>query len=200
MANTLGIKRGWHYDSANSRLDFYVNGTRVGGITTSAMTIPTGIELDMESGSTLTIAGTLTATDKIDSAHYAAASIDKEHLASEIYQELAVCLADGIYDNETITGAYRAWSACTLIRVIYHTDQAIGTSLGIDVVDGATDGNGSDVIDSCSDNLNGSDINDVTTPYALSAGDYLNVVVDDITASSTIRVTAILKVPLGAAT
>ncbi len=188
--NAAAIKRGWHYDSVNSRLDFYVNGTRVGGITTSAMTIPTGIELDMESGSTLTIDGNLTATAKIV----------KSSLNSEVYQELAVCLADGIYDNETITGAYRAWSACTLIRVIYHTDQAIGTSLGIDVVDGATDGNGSDVIDSCSDNLNGSDINDITTPYALSAGDYINVVVDDITASSTIRVTAILKIPLSTAT
>ncbi|KKL26405.1 hypothetical protein LCGC14_2395650, partial [marine sediment metagenome] len=80
------------------------------------------------------------------------------------------------------------------------SDAAIGTSLGIDVVDGATDGNGSDVIDSCSDNLNGSDVNALTTPYALSAGDYINLVVDDITNSIYIRVDIHYRVPLSTAT
>lgn len=162
---------------------------RVGG--TAGVEIP--------SGSTLTINGTFTSTDKLDSDDYAADSIDKEHLASEIYAIEPVCYS-GQLDNDTIVGLYKCWSACTVIRVCYWTSQALGSGLGIDVVDGETDGTGSSVIDSCSDNLNGSDVNDLTTPHALSAGDYINLVVDNVTNSTHISVIILLKVPLGAAT
>jgi hypothetical protein len=67
--------------------------------------------------------------------------------------------------------------------------------VGIDVVDGGTDGSGTDVIDSSEDNLNGLDHNTLSTPYALSAGDHLNVTVDDID-STYVYVKITLEVPL----
>ena len=36
------IHSGWRYDSANSRLDFYYRGTRVGNINASGLTAATG--------------------------------------------------------------------------------------------------------------------------------------------------------------
>jgi len=175
---------------ASYYFDFDASGPR--------LVVPSGVELDCESGSTLTIAGTLTATDKIDSVHYAATSIDKEHLATEIYTIEPITIA-GTFDNETFV-VYRCWSACTVVGVLYDTSQLIGTTSGIDIVDGGSAGAGTDVIDSCSDNLNGIDYNALTTPYALSAGDYVNVTFDDLTASTRIAVTILLKVPVGAAT
>ena len=180
---------GWRRDDNNSRLDFYYEGTRVGHIDTSGLTVASALEIfgDLDD-------------DSVNSEHYVANSIDKEHLAPEIYAIESVCLNGEGLDTQTIKGLYKCWSACTVIRVSYFTDQALGSSVGVDVVDGATDGNGSGVIDSCSDNLNGSDINDLTTPYDLSAGDYINVVIDNITASTFISVIILLKVPLGTAT
>jgi len=127
-----------------------------------------------------------------------ATCVDKADLATEVYQELVIPVSFTL-DNQTVK-LYKCWSACTVVRVAYFTNQACGTNLGIDVVDGGTAGAGTTVIDSCSDNLNGSDVNDLTTPYALSAGDYINVTVDDVTASTFISVMITLKVPLGAAT
>ena len=156
------------------------------------LTIPSGSTFELASGVTLT------ATDIIDSAHYAADSIDKEHLASEVYAIEPVCFSGVAVASKTYK-IYKCWSACTVVRVCYFTSQAIGTVEGIDVLDGGTDGNGTGVIDACSNNLNGLDFNDLTTPYALSAGDYLHVKTDALVASSFISVIVLLKVPLGAA-
>ena len=180
---------GWRRDKNNSRLDYYYEGSRIGHIDASGLTVAAGFEIlgDLDD-------------DSVDSEHYIADSIDKEHLASEIYQIVPVCFSGESVDNQTITGVYKCWSAATVVRVCYFTDGTLGTGLGIDVVDGGTNGSGSDVIDSCSDNLDGSDINDLTTPYALSAGDYINIVFDDVTNGRFISVIILLKVPLGAAT
>lgn len=282
--NVAAVKRGWHWDAANSRLSCYVNGLEALRLTPSTtgvdwmilgdtpasyyvafdasgprMYVPSGVELDCESGSTLTVAGTFTAADKITSAHiadnaldsehytdgsidlahlsadcvdgtkiadnaidsehytdgsidlahmsansvdssqYVDASIDKAHLATEIYTIEHITFSGEGLDNQTIKLA-RMWSAGTVVRITYFTDQALGTNLGIDVLDGGTDGAGTTVIDSCSDNLNGLDSNDLTTPLALSAGDYICVKVDDITNSTFISVDIQVKVPCGAAT
>lgn len=42
MANTTALKRGWHWDSANSTLDLYVNGTEIATFSTTTTTL-TGI-------------------------------------------------------------------------------------------------------------------------------------------------------------
>ena len=152
------------------------------------------IKLNLETSQSFDLAD-----DSVDSEHYVATSIDKEHLASEIYAiEHIVVSGEGL-DNQTIK-ATTVRSAGTIVHVDYFTDAAIGTNLGIDVIDGATDGSGTDVIDSCADNLNGFDPNPLTTPYALSAGDVINVKFDDITGSVYSRVDVYYKVPLGAAT
>ena len=39
MANTSAIKRGWHWDSANSTLDLYVNGTECATFSTTTTTL-----------------------------------------------------------------------------------------------------------------------------------------------------------------
>lgn len=155
-------------------------------LNSGSLSLPTGQTLDLPD-------------DTVKAADVTDAIVAKAHLNSEVYAIENVCIS-GTLDNQTIKGLYRCWSACTVIRVAYFTSQAIDTSSGIDLVDGSTDGNGTDVIDSCADNLNGSDVNTLTTPYALSAGDYINLTVDDITNSTFISVVISLKVPLGAAT
>lgn len=224
--NIKAMKRGWNYDKANTRLSCYVDGLEAIRLTPSTtgvdvrmlgdipasyyfdwdasgptLTIPSGVTLSLASGSTLSVAGTLTATDKIDSAHYAANSIDKEHLASEIYTIENVALAGSTndFDNQTVK-LYRCWNACTVVRVAYFTSASLGTGAGIDIIDGGTAGSGTDNIDSCSDALSGSDVNSLTTPYALSAGDYINVTFDDVDASVDFTIVISLKVPLTTAT
>src|SRR3972149_5926059 len=112
----------------------------------------------------------------------ASSVVTKAMLNSEVYTIEHIILTGNTndFDNETVK-LTKLWSAGTIVRVVYFTNAALGTSLGIDIVDGATDGSGTDVIDSCADNLNGSDVNSLTTPYALSAGDYINVTFDDVT-------------------
>jgi hypothetical protein len=44
-----GIHNGWRYDSANSRLDFYFRGTRVGHIDANGMELATG-DLEINAG------------------------------------------------------------------------------------------------------------------------------------------------------
>ena len=138
--------------------------------------------------------------DSIDSDQYVDDSIDKAHLASEIYTIENVSFQNNAiaWDGETVI-VHQCWSACTVVRVAYDTNAAIGTTKGIDILDGGTDGSGTSVIDKCSDNLNGSDVNTLSTPYALSANDYINIKFDDLE-TADISVVISLKVPLGAAT
>ncbi len=141
------------------------------------------------------------ADDSVDSEHYVAASVDKEHLASEIYTiEHILFTARGV-DNQTHILS-RLWSPGTVIRCTYYVDTLLPTGAGIDVIDGGTDGSGTDVIDSCEDTLGADtpDSNDITTPYALSAGDYIGIIVDNIDANTLVSVDIQVKVPVGAAT
>jgi len=146
------------------------------------------------------VEGAAVGSDSLDSRHYIADSIDKEHIGSDIYTiEHITFTSDGAFDNTTIKLA-RVWSDCTVIRITYFTSQALGTSLGLDVLDGGAAGSGTDVIDSCSDDLSGLDSNDLSTPYALSAGDYICVKADNIAASTIVTIDIQLKVPVGSAT
>lgn len=123
------------------------------------------------------VTGDMIEDDGVDSQHYAADSIDKEHLAAEVTSTTCMVLGPGLYDDETIQlGPVR--DACTVVHVSYDTDAdpGVGTSVGIKVQDGSTDGSGSDEIDASADNFAGLDSNELTTPYALSAGDHINVV------------------------
>jgi len=130
-----------------------------------------------------------------------ASTVTKAKLNSEVYTIEHICLTGNTndFDNETVI-LTRLWSAGTVVRVVYFTNAALGTSLGIDIVDGATDGNGTDVIDSCADNLSGSDVNSLTTPYAVSAGDYINVTFDDVTNDVSFTIDIQVKIPVSTAT
>lgn len=146
------------------------------------------------------VVGDAVEADAIDSVHYAADSLDKEHIGSDVYTIEHYCCHFTSPDNETM-GLGRVWSAGTVVRVVYWTASALGAGAGIDVLDGGTDGSGAAVIDSSSDNLNGWDANDLTTPHALSAGDYLRVKFDNFTTTpNDIVVDVQIKVPLGTAT
>jgi hypothetical protein len=123
--------------------------------------------------------------------------IDKSNLASEIYTIEHITIAGNTndFDNQTVK-VTQLWNAGTVSRVVYFTSAAIGTDLGIDVLDGGTDGNGTDVIDSCANNLSGVDSNTLVTPYAMSANDYLCVKFDDLTDGVDFTIDIQVKVPL----
>jgi len=168
-------------------------------INTNTAASPTWTEvLDM---STATISGNKTFSGDITfsgDVALPASVVDKADLAAEVAISISLVVGPGLFDNETIElGPVR--DACTLVHVTYDTDASpgLGTGVGIDILDGSTDGSGADVIDSCSDNLSGLDSNALSTPYALSAGDYLRVKFDDFAASTYMTtVTIWLKVPL----
>jgi len=127
--------------------------------------------------------------------------VDKADLAAEVYTIEHITLAGSTndFDNQTVKVA-QLWSAGTVIRVTYFTSAIIGTGLGIDILDGGAAGAGTDVIDSCSDNLSGLDTNTLTTPHALSAGDYICVKFDDVSAAVDFTIDIQVKVPVAAAT
>lgn len=118
-------------------------------------------------------------------------SVNKANLGADVTIRLPIPLS-GIFDNETIELGPLG-EAGEIVAVFYDTDASpgLGTGVGIDVIDGGTDGNGTDVIDHCADNLSGSDYNTLTTPYAMSADDYLRVKFDDF-AASTYRSTVVI--------
>jgi len=150
-----------------------------------------GETIRFASGKTLDISGpTLTATSRIL----------KDDFASSVYTIEHITIHVSSPDNETI-GIGRVWSDGTVVGVTYWTSAAIGSSAGIDVLDGGTDGTGTDVIDACSNNLSGFDINTLTTPHALSAGDVLLLKFDDFTtAPDDLVVDILIKVPISTAT
>lgn len=55
------LHTGWHFDRANSRLDYYYQGTRVGHIGTGGLTVATG-GLTVDTGGITVTAGGLTVT------------------------------------------------------------------------------------------------------------------------------------------
>jgi len=118
--------------------------------------------------------------NSIDSDSYVDSSIDKAHLADEITHLVTYSQHVSSPDSQTI-GLCQVRDACTVVQVDYWTSSVLGSSVGIDLVDGGAAGSGSDVIDACSDNLDGWDVNALTTPYALSAGDRLKIVYDNFT-------------------
>ncbi len=127
-----------------------------------------------------------------------AASVVRADLADEnFFIEHITCLVSAT-DNETL-GISKVWNDCTVVRVVYWTSGVLGGSNGIDILDGGAAGSGSDIIDSSSDNLDGFDANDLPTPYALSAGDFIRIKFDDFdTAPDYISVDIQLKVLINA--
>ncbi len=180
--------------------DLYLSNT-AGVYATTAGTAPLIVGMELGGGEMWIAGNWAIPDDSVDSQHYIADSIDKEHLASEIYtiEHLTLIGSTNDFDTQTIKLA-RMWSAGTVVRVTYFSSTILGTSMGIDILDGGAAGSGTDVIDSCSDNLNGLDTNDLTTPYALSANDYICVKFDNVDASVDFSVDIQVKVPLGAAT
>lgn len=193
---------GWRYDAQNSRLDFYYQGTRVGHINTAGMTIPSGEVLDLTgaTGILSLAAGEIAAADlasnAVETAKINANAVTKGKMDSGVYTiEHIVCLVSAT-DNE-ILGISKVWNECTVVRVVYWTSGALGGGFGIDILDGGASGSGSTVIDSSTDNLTGFDSSDLSTPYTLSAGDYVRIEFDNFsTAPDYISVDIQLKVPL----
>lgn len=126
----------------------------------------------------------------------ATGEIGKADLADAIYYNEHIIIS-GAFDNQTVKSG-PVPNDCTVTNVTYFTDAALGGSVGIDLVDGGTDGTGTDVINSCSDNLSGIDDNALGTPHTLSAGDHINVKCDDFTAETHCTVHVTLKVLLNA--
>jgi hypothetical protein len=120
--------------------------------------------------------------------------VQQEDLADEVTYSQYL-MVSGVLDNQTVDMG-EIESDCDIIHVSYFTSQAAGTGLGIDLVDGGADGSGSAVIDSSEDNLDGIDDNELTTPYAMLAGEHIKIAVDDVTASTFILVKVTLKVVL----
>lgn len=194
---TSAIHNGWKWDRANSRLEFYYRGTKIGYLNTNGMTFESGKAIDLSAATgMLSLAAGEIAADDIDSG-----AVTKAKLNSEVYTIEHIVLAGSTNDfNDQTVTVSKLWSAGTVVRVVYFTSAALGASMGIDILDGGTDGSGTDVIDSCSDNLNGLDANDLTTPYSLSAGDYVNVKFDAADASVDFVVDIQIKVPVSTAT
>lgn len=118
---------------------------------------------------------------------------DKDLLADEVtYNEYICC--SGALDNQTIDMGAIA-NDCEVVEVSYFTNAAAGSGVGIDLVDGGADGSGSEVIDSSEDNLNGIDVNTLTTPHIMLSGEHLKITVDDIGATF-VMVKVTLKVVL----
>lgn len=104
---------------------------------------------------------------------------------SELDAAIPLVVGPGLFDNEIVElGPVNG--PCMVVEVTYDTDASpgVGTGVGIDVLDGGTNGSGTDVIDSSDDNFTGTDSNPLSTPYALSDGDYLRVRFDDFAAAT----------------
>jgi len=88
--------------------------------------------------------------------------------------------------------------ACVVQAVTYWTAAALGSGMGIDVVNGGAAGAGTDVICSCSDNLNGVEAeNTISGAYSsLAEGHYLNVVFDNYATPTLCVVTIWLRMRL----
>jgi hypothetical protein len=71
-------------------------------------------------------------------------------------------------------------------RVTYCTSAAAGSAVGIDIIDGAANGSGTDVICACADNLNGVEVDNPTSANVLDADDYLVVKFDDLTGTAAL--------------
>lgn len=115
-------------------------------------------------------------------------TVDKAALADEVVVRFPL-VVEGVFDNQTITvGAVP--DACTIVGIDYFTGAALDEAAGIDVIDGGADGNGTDVIASCTDGLNGYEAETTinATHKVLAAGDILKVKVDDLTTATYCRV------------
>jgi len=103
-----------------------------------------------------------------------------------------ICFAASVDDQTVKLGPVA--NDCEVINISYFTAAALGSGAGIDLIDGGTDGDGTDVIDASDDNLEGLDNNELGTPYALSAGDHLNITLDDFTSATLVIVKVTLEV------
>lgn len=175
------VKTGW----SSGNLIFYDTSNNI-----IATWDGTNRKLTFASGAVLDVSAAATAIS------LAASTVAKTALKAEITYNERVC-CNGQFDNETISLG-KVLNDCTVVAVSYWADQTLGSGAGIDIIDGGTDNNGSTVIDSCSANLaaNTLDYNALSTPYALSAGDYLKVVCDNFTYATNCVIQIVLEVPL----
>lgn len=149
-------------------------------------------------GTVQQVVGVFTAADEAVVLPVGSGHLGKQDLADEVTYTVPIVVA-GSFDNQTVKVCDLPEPA-TVVAVSYFTAAALGSGLGIDVVDGGADGTGTDVICSCSDNLNGFEVEDTisATHGVLAAGDVLNVKVDDLTTATYCVVTIWLKVIVNA--
>ena len=115
-----GIHNGWRYDPANSRLDFYFRGTRVGHIDANGMELATGdLEINAgtvnaQDGGTITQGGSSKATTVVLNTNSGQITMDDAALAgaAEVSFTLTnsqIAATDVVVVNHgsvTTTGAY----------------------------------------------------------------------------------------------
>ena len=150
----------------------------------------TPCSLATEGSETIDGAASLTLHDQYSFVEVQSDGTNWHVINSSGYDEIYT--VQGSMDNQTVKAA-KLKKAGELIRATYFTAGALGSGLGIDVVDGGTDGSGTDVVDSCSDNLNGLDANDISSSNTFSAGDHINVTFDDFASAIYCSVTLVFR-------
>jgi len=108
------------------------------------------------------------------------------------YYDAAYSFGPYAADNVTYKIA-KMINAGIVKSVTFNTSAALGSSLGIDIIDGGTAGAGTDVIVACTDNLNGVETKAPATAYVLVSGNYLNVKFDDNAGTIISNVTVIVR-------
>jgi len=125
MANTSGIKRGWHWDEANSKLSVYVDGVEAGYFTTS--------------GAYITVAGTGEVTFGSDATY--PTTTDSNALGTSTYMWSDLFLASGGVINfnngdVTITNTGQAvavastWATAAATGRPWEVDLTVNAALG----------------------------------------------------------------------
>jgi|GEM_PF-737070 len=149
-------------------------------------------------GTVQQVVGVFTDTDEAVILPVGPAHLSKQDMADEVTYTVPLTVA-GSFDNQTVKVA-DLMEPAEVVGVTYFTAGALGEGLGIDVVDGGADGTGTDVICSCSDNLNGLEVEDTisATHGVLAAGDVINVTIDDLASAVYCVVTIWLKVIVNA--
>lgn len=131
-----------------------------------------------------------TPSASVGTAELEAKAATKAKLGDDVLEYSQLVFA-GSVDNQTVKlGPVPV--DCEITTISYFTAAALGSGVGIDVVDGGTDGTGSAVVDSSDDNLDGQDVNE-SVGHALTAGDHINITFDDFDAATLCVVTVTLK-------
>lgn len=87
-------------------------------------------------------------------------------------------LGGGAFDNANVPIA-KMIRAAKVVGATYYTSAALGSGVGIDIIDGGSNGAGTDVICASADNLAGLEADAPTSSNFIDAAHYLNVKADN---------------------